>query len=69
MYARAREGLDSLSTRLWSLKKHYNWACSRGDAERARAFEIQMDAITAERDRLIQHLSESISRDMALRAR
>ena len=69
MYARAREGLDSLSTRLWSLKKDYNWARSRGDAERARVFELQMKAITTERERLIQHLSENMSRDMALRRR
>lgn len=67
MYARAREGLDSLSTRLWSLKKDYNWACSRGDAERARAFELQMQAITAERDRLIRRLSDNMSLDMARR--
>ena len=58
MYARAQEGLEVLSTRLWSIKKNYNWARSRGDAERAHQFELQMKAITTERERLIQHLSE-----------
>jgi hypothetical protein len=69
MYARAREGLDLLSTRLWGLKKDYNWARSRGDSERVHLFELQMKAITEERERLIQHLSENMSRDMSLRAR
>ena len=66
MYARAQEGLEILSTRLWSIKKNYNWARSRGDSERAYQFEIQIKAITAERDRLIRHLSEK-SRGASLR--
>jgi len=69
MYARARDGLDLLSARLWSLKKDYNWARSRGDSERVRLFEIQIKAITAERERLIHHLSENMSRDMSRRGR
>jgi hypothetical protein len=58
MYALAQESLELLSTRLWNLKKNYNWARSRGDSERAHQFELQMKAITTERERLIQHLSE-----------
>jgi hypothetical protein len=58
MYALAQENLELLSKRLWNLKKNYNWARSRGDSERAYQFEIQMKAITAEREHLIQHLSE-----------
>ena len=69
MYARAREGLDLLSMRLWGLKKDCNWARSRGDSERVRQFEIQIKAITGERERLIHHLSETMSRDTSLRGK
>jgi hypothetical protein len=69
MYSRAREGLDLLSVRLWGLKKDCNWARSRGDAERVRLFEIQIKAITSERERLIHHLSETMSRETSLRGR
>jgi hypothetical protein len=67
MYDRAQEGLGLLSSRLWNLKKGYNWARSRGDTERVHQFELQMKAITAERERLIQHLSQSMSRGMSAR--
>jgi len=69
MYARARDGLDLLSTKLWSLKKDYNWARSRGDTERVRLFEIQIKAITAERDHLMHRLSANMSRDLSPRGR
>ena len=69
MYDRAREGLGLLSSRLWNLRKDYNWARSRGDSERAHQFELQMKAITAERERLIEHLSQTMSRGMSARAR
>ncbi|HEV2188945.1 MAG TPA: hypothetical protein VGR70_17180 [Stellaceae bacterium] len=67
MYARARDGLDLLSTKLWSLKKDYNWARSRGDSERVRLFEIQIKAITAERERLMHQLSTNMSRNLSPR--
>lgn len=69
MYARARDGLDLLSTKLWGLKKDYNWARSRGDSERVRLFEIQIKAITAERERLMHRLSANMSRDLSPRRR
>ena len=69
MYARARDGLDLLSTKLWGLKKDYNWARSRGDSERVRLFEIQIKAITAERERLMHRLSANMSRNLSPRGR
>jgi hypothetical protein len=58
MYARAREDLDILSTRLQLIQMDYDWACSRGDPERVHHFGMRLRAITAERERLMRHLSE-----------
>jgi len=59
MYARAREDLDILSTRLELVQMDYDWACSRGDPERVLQFGMRLEAITAERERLMRHLSEA----------
>jgi hypothetical protein len=54
MQAHSQEDdLDLLSTKLRRAQTAYEWACSRGDTERIVQFRIQMDAICAERKRLL----------------
>jgi len=59
MDARAREDLDLLSVKLRRAQTDYEWACSRGDAERASQFQIKIKGITTERDRLTSHMSRN----------
>jgi hypothetical protein len=47
----ARINVDVLSARLREAQAEYEWARSRGDAERATQARIRMQAISAERDR------------------
>jgi len=63
MYARARDDLDLLLTRFHLVQRHYDWARSRGDPERVLRFGMQLRAITAERERLMRHLSEGTPDD------
>lgn len=66
MHARAREDLDLLSTRLRRIQADYERARSRGDTERVYQFRLQMNAIVAERDRLLEHLPSNAPRDMPM---
>jgi hypothetical protein len=52
MYAQVREGLDLLSAKLRRIQIHYEWARTRGDSDRINQFQMQLNAISTERDRL-----------------
>jgi hypothetical protein len=54
MHARALEDLDLLSTKLRRVQTDYERARSRDDVERIDHFRLQMNAIVAERARLIR---------------
>ena len=66
MEKQAREDLYLLSIRLRRAQVDHDRACFRGDAERIRRSQLQLDAITSERDRLIRRLSENMSREAVL---
>jgi len=57
MYAQAREEFGRLSAKLRRIKSGYEWARSRGDSDRIDQFQMQLDAIAAEQDRLLRHAS------------
>jgi hypothetical protein len=57
----AREDLDLLAIKLRRAQTDYERARSRGDAERIWRSQMQMSAITSERDRLIRQLGEQMS--------
>jgi hypothetical protein len=61
MQSTAREELDLLAIKLRRAQTDHERARSRGDAERVWRSQIQMSAITSERDRLIRQLGEQIS--------
>jgi len=62
MNAQAREDLDLLSTKLRRTQVGYEWARSRGDGDRIYQFRMQLNAISAERDRLIRRESNESTR-------
>jgi hypothetical protein len=51
--------LDVLLERLRCAQADYDWARSRGDAERAAQVRIKLQSITAEHDRLIHRMISS----------
>jgi hypothetical protein len=57
MHPHAQRDFDLLSAKFCRVQADYERARSRGDVERIYQFRIQMGAITAERDRLMRHLS------------
>src|SRR5216684_3426139 len=59
MYAQAREGLDRLSAKLRRIQSGYEWARSRGDTDRINQYRTQLDALAAERDRLVSRESDA----------
>lgn len=59
MNAQAQEALDFLSRKLKRVQSRYEWARSRGDSESINQYQIQLDAITGERDRLSRRESAS----------
>jgi hypothetical protein len=61
MHAHARENLELLFRKLNRIQTDYEWARSRGDAERARRCRLQLEAITAERDRIIKNVSDAFA--------
>ena len=61
MQAAVREELDLLAIKLRRAETDYERARSRGDAERVWRSQLQMDAITSERDRLIRQLGAQMS--------
>jgi len=61
MQSTAREELDLLAIKLRRAETDYERARSRGDAERVWRSQLQMDAITSERDRLIRRLGAQMS--------
>jgi hypothetical protein len=61
MQSTAREELDLLAIKLRRAETDYERARSRGDAERVWRSQLQMDAITSERDRLIKQLGTQMS--------
>lgn len=50
--------LDLLSSRLRRAERDYEFARSRGDGELISRSKLRISAITAERDRLVQRLSQ-----------
>jgi hypothetical protein len=58
MNAQARDDLDLLSAKLRRIQGGYEWARSRGDAERISQFRMQLNAIADERNCLIKHVSD-----------
>jgi len=58
MQAAVREELDLLAIKLRRAQTDHERARSRGDAERVWRSQMQMSAITSERDRLIKQLGE-----------
>ncbi len=61
MQSAAREELDLLAIKLRQAETDYERARSRGDAERVWRSQMQMSAITSERDRLIRQLGAQMS--------
>ena len=61
MQAAVREELDLLAIKLRRAQTDHERARSRGDAERVWRSQMQMSAITSERDRLIMQLSNKMS--------
>ena len=61
MQSIAREELDLLAIKLRRAETDYERARSRGDAERIWRSQLQIDAITSERDRLIRQLGAQMS--------
>jgi hypothetical protein len=56
-----REDLDLLAIKLRRAQTDFERARSRGDAERVWRSQMQMSAITSERDRLIRQLGAQMS--------
>jgi hypothetical protein len=65
MQSAAREDLDLLAIKLRRAQTDYERARSRSDAERVWRSQMQMSAITSERDRLIRRLGEQMSGEAA----
>jgi len=63
MQKQARDDLYLLSIKLRRAQADYDRARFRGDAERIRSSQIQLSAITSERDLLIRRLNEKMSGD------
>lgn len=61
MFGVAQEEFKRLSMRLRHVQTDYERARLRGDAERVQRARLQMRAITAEREQLIRHMSQSAS--------
>ena len=61
MHVHARENLELLFRKLNRIKTDYEWARARGDAERVSKCRLQLDAITAERDRIIKNVSDALA--------
>lgn len=61
MHVHARENLELLFRKLNRIKTDYEWARARGDAERVSKCRLQLDAITAERDRIIRNVSDAFA--------
>jgi hypothetical protein len=68
MQARAERDLDVLTTKLRRAQADYQRARSLGDSERICRFQIQINALTVERDRLIKYLLKAESGDSAVAA-
>jgi hypothetical protein len=60
MPAHARDNLELLFRKLYRLQTDYEWARSRGDAERVSKCRLQLDAIIVERDRIIKNVSDAL---------
>jgi hypothetical protein len=58
MHVRVRDDLAVLSSKLFRAQTAYERARSRGDAERADQARLQLSAIIAERDRLVNNLAQ-----------
>jgi len=56
MYAHPPKELDTLSAKFTRIQTEYEQALLRGDAERIHRCQLQMRAITAERDALTKRL-------------
>ena len=61
MQSIAREQLDLLAIKLRRAQTDHERARARGDGERVWRSQMQMSAITSERDRLIRQLGEQLS--------
>jgi hypothetical protein len=61
MHAHARENLELLFRKLNRIQTDYDWARARGDAERVSKCRLQLEAITAERDRIIKNVSDAFA--------
>jgi hypothetical protein len=61
----AHPDLDLLSSRLRGAQLDYEFARSRGDGELMSRSKLRISAIMAERDRLVQRLSQQATRAAA----
>ena len=61
MQSSAREELDLLAIKLHQAQTDYERARSRGDAERVWRSQMQISAISSERNRVIKKLGEQMS--------
>ena len=59
MYAQPPKELETLSARLLRVQTEYQRALSRGDAERIDRCRLQIRALAAERDGLLQRLAKA----------
>jgi hypothetical protein len=61
MNAHARDDLELLFRKFNRVQNDYAWARSHGDVERISQCRIQLDAITAERNRIIKNVSDALA--------
>ena len=66
MLPRAQKDLDLLSIKLHRVQLDYENARKRGDAERVHQCRIQMSAMIAERDRLMNRFTRRVGAGTAL---
>jgi hypothetical protein len=68
MFARPINDLDVLTTKLSRAQADYQRARSLNDSERVSRFQIQINALTVERDRLLKYLRKTGAGDGAVAA-
>jgi hypothetical protein len=68
MFARPINDLDVMTIKLSRAQADYQRARSFNDAERVSRFQIQINALTVERDRLLKYLRKTGAGDSAVAA-
>ena len=68
MFARPINDLDVMTIKLSRAQADYQRARSLNDSERVSRFQIQINALTVERDRLLKYLRKTGAGDSAIAA-